>query len=297
VKIIFDTDMSGDTDDVVALSILNAYADQGKAEILACLANGQDADKAIAASISAINTYYGRPNIPIGTDHSTNCGVTKSHYTATLRDKFANSAKPDDQRPLAVDVYRKALAAAPDHSVKIVSVGFLTNLHALLDSKPDAISPLTGTDLVKQKVTQLVCMGGGYPNIGGEFNFAGGLGGADAKYAVDHWPTPILFSGFEIGQGIATGQTLRQTPDTNPAKTACDNNGHASFDPTAVVAAVEDPKLYWTISAPGYCEVVGGGDQWHTSPDHGHTYLIKKVPEQDVAKRINDLLALPPKVH
>jgi hypothetical protein len=291
VKIIFDTDMGGDTDDVVALSVLNAFADEGKCDILACLADDHDQDKATAAAISSINTYYGRPNIPIGTYQGPGIAPVRSGYTAVLRDKFPNSAKPDDQMPLALDVFRRALAAAPDHSVVIVSVGFLNNLRDLLQSKPDAASPLVGMDLVKQKVKKWVCMGGGYPQIGYECNFEGRSSGADAKYVVENWPTPALFSGFEIGLPIMTGKCLRTAPDTNPAKRACDNNGHASFDPTAAYCAVEDPTRFWTVSPEGSIEVKGAGDQWHPTPNRHQSYLITKASPAEVGKELDDLLA------
>ena len=48
-------------------------------------------------------------------------------------------------------VYRKALAAAPASSVWISSIGFTTNIEALLKSSPDKISPLNGTELVAAK--------------------------------------------------------------------------------------------------------------------------------------------------
>ena len=40
------------------------------------------------------------------------------------------------------DVYRRVLAQQPDSSVTLVTVGFLTNLRNLLQSEPDALSPL-----------------------------------------------------------------------------------------------------------------------------------------------------------
>jgi inosine-uridine nucleoside N-ribohydrolase len=291
VKVIFDTDMGGDTDDVVALSILNEFADEGKCDVLACLADDHDVDKATAAAISSINTYYGRPNIPIGTYQGPGISPVKSGYTAVLRDKFPNSAKPDDQMPLALDVFRKALAAAPDHSVVVVSVGFLNNLRDLLQSKPDAVSPLSGMDLVKQKVQKWVCMGGGYPTSGYECNFEGRDGGADAKYVVENWPTPALFSGFEIGLPILTGKCLKTAPDTNPAKRACDVNGHPSWDPTAAYAAVEDPTRFWTLSPEGSVEVNGAGDEWHPTPNRHQSYLIAKTPPAEVGQALDDLLA------
>ena len=64
VKIIFDTDMAEDVDDVGALSILHALADAGEAEILACMISAPH--EYVGPCIDVINTYYGRPNIPIG---------------------------------------------------------------------------------------------------------------------------------------------------------------------------------------------------------------------------------------
>ena len=299
VKIIFDTDMSGDCDDVGALAVLNKLADAGKAEILACVANGHDRDKAIAATISAINTYYGRPNIPIGTYQGPGHPPTGSPYTAKVRDEFPHSALPDDKAPLALDVYRRALAAAPDGSVVIVSVGFFDNLRDLLESKPDSISPLPGIDLVRRKGSKLVVMGGGFPQTGGEYNFAAGGGAPDTQYTVEHWPTPILFTGFEIGAKITTGKGLAAAPRSNPVRRAYELytsfKGRQSWDLTAVLAAAGDLALYWNVSASGYCQVTpGGGDQWHPTPDRGHSYLIAKMPPVEVGLTLDNLLALPP---
>ena len=57
----------------------------------------------------------------------------------------------------------------PDKSVTVITVGFLTNLKKLLQSKADMFSPLSGEQLVKQKVKQLVSMAGKFPS-GSEFN-------------------------------------------------------------------------------------------------------------------------------
>ena len=63
-RIIFDTDMAGDVDDVGALAILHAMADQGEAEILAVGISSRNED--VGPCVDAINTWYGRPDIPIG---------------------------------------------------------------------------------------------------------------------------------------------------------------------------------------------------------------------------------------
>jgi hypothetical protein len=68
VRLILDTDMSGDCDDTGALALLHALADRGECEILGTIVNRKDLATASAAATSAINTWYGRPEIPMGTD-------------------------------------------------------------------------------------------------------------------------------------------------------------------------------------------------------------------------------------
>jgi len=302
VPVILDTDMSSDCDDVGALAILNKLADAGEAEILACVVNGHDQDRAVAASIDAINTYYGRPNIPIGTYQGRKHPPTKSPYTAQLRDHFPHSAPPDDQEPRAVDIYRKALASAPDGSVTIVSVGFLINLEELLQSSPDAHSPLNGTELVRKKVRELVVMGGRFPKSdpkSGEYNFAAGGGGPDTQYTIENWPGPILFTGYEIGGAIRTGVKLAAAPACDPVRRTYELytsfHGRSSWDLIAVLAAVRDPNLYWTIESNGYCHVnANGTNEWSSMPHRAHSYLVAKVPPADMGRLLDDLLALLP---
>ena len=68
VQVIFDTDMAGDCDDAGALAVLHALADLGEAQILAVVTNRKCTAGVSGGACDAINTFYGRPDIPIGTD-------------------------------------------------------------------------------------------------------------------------------------------------------------------------------------------------------------------------------------
>jgi hypothetical protein len=301
-KIILDTDICADVDDVGALAVLNKLVDLGECELLACVVNGRDVDKACAATISATNTWYGRPQIPIGTYQGSKSEPMKSGYTTGVRDGVPHSAKPDDAMPRALDVYRQSLATAPNGSVTIVSIGFLMNLRELLESRPDAISPLNGADLAREKVKRLVIMGGQFPASdpkNGEYNFAAMDAGSDTQFVVENWPTPILFTGYEIGDKIITGTTLPRTPPANPVRRAYELfnkcEGRASWDQTAVLAAVRAPELYWNVSANGHCVVAPDGTNTWANAPRGHSYLTGKIPSSDLAAIIDDLMTLPPR--
>src|SRR5437763_13051177 len=87
VPIIFDTDIGPDVDDAGAAAVLNALADNGEARILAMCActSGEWG----APCLDAINTYYGRPDIPIGTIKSEGF-LPESAYNRQVALQFPN---------------------------------------------------------------------------------------------------------------------------------------------------------------------------------------------------------------
>ncbi len=142
VRIIFDTDLGPDYDDVGALAFLHAMADSGRAEILATVSSNKH--ELVAPSIDVINTYFGRDKLPIGAPKSSGVNLGSSqHWADSIVLKYPHRIKSTSEAPDAVTVYRKILNDQPDKSVTIVTVGFLTNLNNLLHSQSDNI---TSTD-------------------------------------------------------------------------------------------------------------------------------------------------------
>ena len=155
VKILLDTDFGDDGDDLAALAVLHHLADLGEVEILAI---GQSNSRHDApGAIDVINTYYGRPDIPIGiVKYTTHEG---DQYSSFLVKNYPHDIDLKNV-PDVIEVYRRALAEASDQSVKFVVIGPKQNMRDLLQSKPDAISPLSGVELIRQKVTVATDMGG-----------------------------------------------------------------------------------------------------------------------------------------
>jgi purine nucleosidase len=310
VKVIYDTDMAGDVDDVGALAALHALADLGEAEILAIGISSRN--EAVGPCVDAIDTWYGRPDIPIGYQRGLRVGypndsgeVNQSKYTAEVAKSFPHDLAKSSDAPDAAILYRKVLAAQPDGSVVLVSVGFLSNLKSLLDSPADASSPLTGTELVRRKVRLWVCMGGKFPDGqftdgDGEYNLR--VDPLASLRVLNDWPTPAVFSGFEIGARLKTGKRLRAAPEANPVRAAYLHfNGledRESWDQTAVLYAVRGAGPYWTESEPGlalmHVRGVSGYNEWIPTPSKSHRYLVARMPAAEVARAIEDLMTRPP---
>ena len=294
-SVVFDTDWGPDVDDVGALAVLHALADNGEVEILGIAISFKG--DAGPTSIDAFNTFHGRPNIPIAT--LDNESPDTIGYRIAIADGLPYDIRDEDVED-PVSLYRRILASQPDGSVTIISVGFLTNLAALLRSEADRWSPLSGLELVERKVESYVQMGGRFPEmVGGDYNL--GLDVTSRHAVLSSWPTPILFSGGEIGDEIITGtERLRDATEAeNPTRRAYevfnDFAGRFSWDQTAVLAGVRGPAPHWDLVDEGsFVYDSDGAYRWLESPDADHSYLVAREPIASVEEFIERLMSKAP---
>ncbi|MET3502719.1 inosine-uridine nucleoside N-ribohydrolase [Mucilaginibacter rubeus] len=298
VPVIFDTDIAGDYDDVGAMAMLYAFADKGEAKILATISC--NAFETTAPTISVINTYFGKPNIPIGIvkkdKPNKDCA---QQWAQAIIAKYPHNIESNSQAVEAVALYRKVLAKQADGSVTIISVGFFTNLADLLRSGADKYSKLDGEQLVKKKVKQLVSMATGIGTDGKTFSeYNVNVDAASAQKVFKDWPTPITLSGFEIGEKILTGIRLINNISikNSPVKDAFqialtkDNNttGRNSWDETAVLTAIRGPKPYFTYRKLNI-EIKDNGTDV-VVPGERFLYLQFAMQPGDIAKDIEQLM-------
>jgi inosine-uridine nucleoside N-ribohydrolase len=299
-KIIFDTDIGPDYDDVGALAMLHAFADNGQCELLATIACNNYPN--IVPVLSVINTYFDRPHLPIGMVKRKSVQLSVwQKWDSVLVSKYPHGLKSNDQAEDAVTLYRKILASQPDGSVTIVTVGFITNLANLLQSKADANSPLDGIALVKKKVQKLIAMAGAFPS-GKEFNVE--KDASASKYAFDNWPTPVYFTGWEIGAKIFSGLPLMNSSVRNSPvkdvfamsipKSKEDEKGRKSWDQTAVLMAVHGVEKYYSLMPGKIVCHPDGKNEWNANAA-GQFYAVEKTPAIEVQKIINDLMMHLPK--
>lgn len=297
LRLIFDTDMGNDVDDALALGVIHALISRGECELLAVTIT-KDHDLA-APFVDAVNTFYGRGEVPIGVVRD---GVTpeEGRFLPMVRQRDGDQLRwPHDlasgqDAPEATDLLRKILSQQPDGSVAIAQVGFSTNLARLLDSPADAHSPLTGRELVARKVNLLSIMAGAFQPIDGnqrylEYNVVKDI--PSAKKVVAEWPTPVVFSGFEIGiaarypaisierdfgyvehHPLAEAYWLYMPPPHN----------RPTWDLTSVLYAVYPDRGFFDLSPPGRVTVEDDGfTRFETDADGNHRYLLMD-PQQTI---------------
>ena len=283
LSVIFDTDISSDVDDVGAVAVLHALANQGKVDILATMVSSGDPWS--GPCLDALNTWFGRPDIPVGVIKEPTV-THQSKYTKEIATTYPHNLQKTEDAPDAVELYRQILSSQPDHSVIIITVGYLSNLKNLLDSAADEINPLNGHDLVKNKVKRLVCMGGQYPG-GREWNFY--QDSSASSEVIAGWPRPIIYIGYEAGLSVKTGSGLQQIPQPNPLSRSYElYNGlsdRPSWDQLAVLFSAMNSGS--DAEYKGLYKIIGGmnsvaddgGNRWRDQPDGRDGYVVLQASE------------------
>ncbi|HSI82575.1 MAG: nucleoside hydrolase [Candidatus Methylacidiphilales bacterium] len=301
LAVIFDTDMDSDVDDVAALCQLHALADGGEVEILAVMTSGRNENS--GPCIAAINTFYGRPEIPIGLVSSERAILQNSTYAKEIAAEFPQDFK-SDKAPKAVDLYRRILASRADKSVAIISVGDLTNLAGLLSSKADAASTLDGRALIEAKVTEYFCMGSRYPaetdpgtNRWGNFR----TDPQSVREVVAGWPTMITFTGGgKFADSMAIGSKITDLdPKVWPVsrgfqlyfqKSKLGPTRH-SADLITVLVAVRGFDPYFKIVDVGHNEIDEiGRNAWKTEPDSPNQRYTSELNDPSQARMLAALM-------
>ena len=293
--IIFDTDIGSSADDLFALEMLYRYEDEGRCRLLGVMVDREGERNAAFADV--MNTYFGHGDVPVGLVRDgikePKVWIDYAHVADTKDDEgqpmFSRSTTDYSSLPDGWRLYRRLLAAQPDRSVSIVSVGFVTCLAQLLASEADKYSSLTGVELVRRKVKCIYLQGGVFDEAEEpDFNFAQGI--TFAKTFFQNWPQEVdmVFSPMEAGQDVeyTPEQVIADVSwtDAHPIKQVymqCDcNTGQRMWDVMPVIQAVEGDALFslsgrgtvtltdkaetiFTPSATGNCRYqLPGTEEW-----------------------------------
>ncbi len=294
--LIFDTDIGNDCDDVLALGMIHSLQTRGECRLVAVTIT-KDHEQC-AAFVDAVNTFYGRGEIPIGVCSS---GVTPEQSKFTVlaaekngeHDRYPHDLRSGKDADDAVTVLRRALVAEPDKSVLIAQVGFSTNLASLVRSPGDDISPLTGRELVEKKVKLLSVMAGSFQMINGrlhrEYNVIKDIPAAQTLAA--DWPGTIVYSGFEVGLAVPY-PAISILQDYNyvthhPLSEAYilyipPPHNRPTWDLTSVLYAIYPDRDYFGLSDRGRVVVMDDGLTEFVGDANGNHHYLKLTEAQQV---------------
>lgn len=264
-KIIFDTDITGDVDDVLALAMCHTLADRGACDFLGVTISKNN--PLTASFVNAQNTFHGRPHLAIGVTRDDKAQHRDSKYLK-LADSphYPHDLKRNEDAKDAVELIRELLAAQPDHSVSIISVGIASNMANLLKSPG-------GVDQVKRKVKMLSIMAGAFgfcnqTNYHLEANVINGI--PYMQTVAEEWPeeVPVIWSGYEIGEALPFPRTvIKRDLDYLPHHIVKEayllhsgpEHDRPCWDQSSVLHAVYPERGFFGLSQPGRVKVLDDG--------------------------------------
>jgi inosine-uridine nucleoside N-ribohydrolase len=311
-RIILDTDMDTDCDDASALAILHALANRGECSILGVVVSAPPVEPGVGV-VRAVNHACGRPNLPVGAASTSPDDASWQSYQEhrrLLSKGLVEGFQPFSQAVIkasglkkksakdAVELYRSLLAKAPDSSVTICVIGTVNSLAQLLHSKADAISPLSGHELVAKKVEKLVSMAVtnfpfGYEAFNWRMHFN------SAVRVMHDWPTPVVVS--SRGDHVLTGARFCElAPPQHPVRIAYETflagqtSNRPSWDQIAVLIAVRPEKSgIYSLSKP-HSITLDAAKKRHDWQDYKsgfpRFYTESQMSDYDLAKILDDLI-------
>ncbi len=285
--VILDTDIGSSTDDLFAMDMLYAYQELDLLKMIGVVVNREGC----ADLADVMNTYYGHGDMPLAVVKNglKNPKVWIDYQDmASYKDEqgnlmFKTSIEDYSKLPDGWELYRKLLAAQPDGSVTICSIGFLPCLAQLLQSGPDKYSALNGVELVRQKVKKIYLMGGVFGKaVEPDYNFLQGIDFSLTFFAL--WPSDVdmVFSPGEVGDDIEYVKDEIfydiDWTDIHPIKEVykrCNcETGQKMWDQMAVLPIVYGDELFY-MSERGFVKLTEKGETLFTPSPAGNARYQK----------------------
>jgi hypothetical protein len=287
-RVILDFDMESDCDDVGAARVAMWAERMGYIDIVAAIMSNKRSGLALAASLDAVLTFDGRPELAIGSNRGASPAPGVYPYTPTLLTYPHNLTEEDNDVEDSNDTYRRAIQSAIDDGVTldIITVGTLRGYAELLRCEADDRFA-SGLSLINAGVGRVFTMGGDYLT-GAEYNFnASNQIGYSTYYVLANNPKPHHFHGADIGNLVTTGgglKTVYPTAGTDIVRDAYkahgSESGRRSWDPVTVLcAAYPDPLVTGTVRVRGTnVASTSGSNTFTESPTGNHSYYrLKKT--------------------
>jgi inosine-uridine nucleoside N-ribohydrolase len=295
--IVFDCDMGNSIDDVLALALLYIYDNKGDIRLVSVSVSKPNLKAAAFCEVmgrfyaGAVSGAFGGRGrtLPVGLAVKPKMDGDTPLLTGPLSKRNAEGKpvyehgieKLNDTAETTALIRNAFTAQHPQNAVAVLT-GPATNLAKVLD--------LPGSkELIKDKVKFLSVMGGAYPSGDPEWNVKADIPAAKKLFA--EWPTPIVASGFEVGEKLlfpaaAIEKDFAWSPN-HPVVDAYRAYQKMPYDTptwdlTAALYAVKPDDGYFKLSEPGAISVLDDGRTKFTpSPNGLHRYLILDPAQKD----------------
>ena len=302
-KVIFDTDLGGDCDDVTALDLIMSADRTGDCELIGVTYS--DIDRKGPACIYAVLKEYGYEKIPVG--RLTTEKTVERKYAGPVADKFASfeGAPAYENTPDATELLKKLLRE--NDNVTMIVTGMLSNLANLLKDEE-------GRELIDKKVDEIDIMAcnfwlqncinpvpgfideNGSPRPVCEWNVYCDI--PAARFVFDTCPVKIVVSPFELGNGLLSGGKMRDHGGTDKADSysfivfGAEGKGRDSWDPCTALYGIYGASPWFYKTNPGRVTIDGEGVSHFSTLGGGpHSIIEAALTKEEIGDEIDRLIA------
>ncbi|MEM7572763.1 MAG: hypothetical protein AAF433_07675 [Bacteroidota bacterium] len=328
-QVILDTDPSFDPDDVGCIAMLHSMASQGECDILAIINSTNQQESALC--ISSINYFYNRMAIPVGDYHgyAEKINATENTYDFHIARDYPRGLENWEESLDGVRLYREILATATEKSITVVIIGTMHNFYGLLQSEADELSELDGIELVREKIKQVVTMGGNFLQHAGydRTNWGGSTKlcpytdwsclneerNRMCRFVIENCPAPFIASGWENGNGdyynanngnVITGQGLKELAENHIVRRSyerhfeyrggADDISRHSNDQCALHYAIRGEADNYRAYTNGTITLSETGEcRWDPTKDRQQGHIQKEREDEVIAAEIEALMMYP----
>ncbi len=282
---VLETDIGADCDDAGCLAVL-FDAMQTHKICPDAIINSTALDWGCGA-IDAIASYYGASGFALGQSFAKDILADPFHhkYDRELAENFSAAYRKGQLAyGEAIETYLRVLHKAPPKGVVLVCVGPQHLLATLWKS---------ASDLVREKVYAVVCMGGIYvPDtcpFEREYNF---YACAEAtKTVFESYPCPIICLGWELGTAVPSGFSTPAPHDPVWQAYKIHTKGkmqRSSWDPLTVLFALHGESDLFELSEAGFNRIrEDGSNEFCPDPAGNHYYIKAKRPYRELTDQLN----------
>lgn len=301
-KILLDTDLGADCDDTGALALLHRCTQANKCELVAITLS--TANPWSPHCTKAINDYYGR-DLPLAQIARAPAGEDTAYYVHSyarhIAERFPLKSPPETELP--VRLLRRTLAACEKGEAVLVVIGGCGNIAELLESGADEFSPLTGIELVREKVEKISLMGCFFPTeempevwfgaeqMRAEWNIKQDVPAAQKVFS--RCPVPVIVTQYVVGAAVQTGNVLIEHERQNPVAECYFVHSHgnrASWDPITAYYAVFGEDGTFGLSPRGTVEIDDEGVSSFVPNAEGKHRIVQCKNPAAAEKRIDEVL-------
>ncbi len=272
-KVILDTDLGCDSDDIGAVVILNQLYKQNK--VLPLLITSVNSNIEPALMIDEINKYYSNEFL-IGMNKRNNYGIDNS-YAVDVVEKYQISK--DKDFICSVEAIKKTLNEQ-EEPIELITVGPLTNIANFIRDNGPAI--------LNKKVKTIYSMSGNFISNNPEWNITEDI--EAFKMVLKEYTGKMVFVPFEIGCDVFTARNLLKSDTLMGYGYYVHNKApRQSWDPITVYYAITLSDEF-TLSNSGTVLCDDSGVTTFKEGEGNHYYMLNNFDKKKIENILEELM-------